>query len=352
VKKIEIWRYNRANKNTFAQGQPMNSLVTDLLEKMVELGYFARTFWAPNPFRPLDQAAERLLAAPLEDFYTAPVTPSDLVFTPLAEAKGEKLGRFRFTSSTMSSHAQNNTVHGLADLRPKGTARAALIFLHGHMMTRATLFPLLWYSRQVVREDFDVYYMNLPYHMLRRPRGSYSGQYSLNADILGSALAFMQGVQDVRALLSWIEQDQKVPVVLAGISLGAFTACMTSIVDARPRAVLSALGGGSLASIPWDGYQGGKIRRQMQSGGVTFDQLERSWRLLSPGCWKPRLDPARVLMIGGKHDRIVTPENVRKLWLAWDQPEIRWYACGHVSSALYHREISQVMSTFLMRSLA
>jgi hypothetical protein len=330
----------------------MNKSLTCLAEKVVELGYQVRTLRTPDPFRCLDPSKDGWVDLSPEQFYTIPAEPPRLVFTPLAQAKGERLLRFRFPSAYTSPHAENNTVHGLADLRPEGTARAALIFLHGHMMTRATLFPLLWYSRQVVSEGFDVYYLNLPYHMLRTPRGSYSGQYSLNADIPGSALAFMQGVRDVRALLTWIEHTCHLPVALAGISLGAFTACMTAVVDARPLAVVSVLGGASLACIPWDGYQGGKIRRQLQAGGTTLEQLEHAWRLVSPGYWQPKLEPKRILMIGGMYDQIVTPANTEKLWNAWARPPIRWFPCGHVSSAVYHREISQEMSAFLKYSLS
>jgi hypothetical protein len=79
----------------------------------------------------------------------------------------------------------------------------------------------------------------------------------------------MQGVRDVRSLLTWIESRRGMPVVLAGISLGAYTACMTATVDPRPRAVISSLGGASLARIPWDGYQSGKIRRPSNNWSVS-----------------------------------------------------------------------------------
>src|SRR5512147_2029897 len=130
----------------------MNRTVTHLAENLIEWGYKFYTYRAPNPFRPLDSSAGWWLKATPEEFYAIPLEAPPLVFTPLAEAKGERLGRFRFPSSFYSPYPVNNTVHGLADLRPDGSARAALVFLHGHMMTRATLFPLLWYSRNVVKE--------------------------------------------------------------------------------------------------------------------------------------------------------------------------------------------------------
>lgn len=329
----------------------MNRIVTHLAEKWVELGYSILTFGTPNSFQVPDETSNAWYTSSPDDFYAVPDGVPDLQFRPLAEANGERLARFHFPSSFTSPHPQNNTVYGLADLHTAGEARAALIFLHGHMMTRATLFPLLWYARTAIRGGYDVYYMNLPYHMLRKPTGTYSGQHSLNANVEGSAMAFRQGVQDVRSLITWIDQERHLPVVLAGISLGAYTACMTAVVDERPRSVVSILGGASLARIPWDGYQGGKIRRQLRQGGVSLEQLEQWWALLNPGNWQPRIDPKRVLLIGGQYDEIVTPSNVHHLWRAWNKPKILWYPCGHVSSALYHRQISAELSRFVENNI-
>lgn len=325
----------------------MNSMVTHLAEKIIEIGYSIRTYHAPNPFRPVIETDPWWQNASLDTFYAIPETPLSFSFTKLAEAKGEKLLRFQFPSAYISPHTHNNTVFGLADLRPKGETKASLIFLHGHMMTRATLFPMIWYSRKVVTEGYDIYYMSLPYHMKRTPPKSYSGQHSLNSDIAGTALTFMQGVRDVRSLVRWISQEKNSPVAIAGISLGAYTACMTAVVEPHLRAVISLLGGASLARIPWDGYQGGKIRRQLQEGGITLEQLERYWSLISPGNFKPAISSDRVLMIGGQYDEIVTPNNVEALWNAWDRPKICWYPCGHITSTVYHQSISTEISTFL-----
>jgi hypothetical protein len=236
-------------------------------------------------------------------------------------------------------------VHGLANLRPEGNARGALIIVHGHTMTHLAL--LEWYARPAIQMDMDVYFIVLPYHMQRAPRGTWSGQYSLNSNIMGSALAFKQGVQDLRSLISWIEQERQVPVILAGVSLGAYTCCMTAVVDDRPKAVLSILGGGSLAQLLWDGYQLGRSRNQLQAGGISDADLERYWALLGPANWQPRVERERVLLLAGKYDPIVTPGNVDRLWQAWSEPDIHWYPCGHGTIAHYHHPVREEIIRFI-----
>jgi hypothetical protein len=327
----------------------MNRTFTILAEKALDFTY--TTYRGPrtgSPFRLPDPSAWWLSASP-EEFFAAPADVPDL------QAETFRLGplgtraRFRFASSYTSPHPANNIVHGVADLRPAGQARAALVFVHGHKMS--TFLPLELFARRIIRGDFDVYYLALPYHMARAPRGTWSGQHSLNADVETTALAFMQGVRDLRALLNWIEQERGLPVALAGVSLGAFTACMAAVVDPRPRAVVSIIGGGSLARIVWDGYQLGQVRRQLEAGGVGLPDLERYWSLLSPENWQPRLGPEQVLLLGGQFDPIVTPANTLRLWQAWGQPEIHWYRCGHVTAALNFHDFGQAMRRFLRQQV-
>lgn len=324
----------------------MDRYLAYLVEKVLDLGFYAtRGMTTPNPFRPPDEAHPWWYASRPEDFYAVDDAPPELHFDRFRNVFRGEQSHFTFISPYKSPHAENNTVHGLVDLRPQGQARAALIFLHGHTMTNFA--TLRWFSRIAIRQEFDLYYLALPYHMQRAPRGTWSGQHSLNSDVKGTALAFMQGVRDVRALINWIVKERGTPVALAGVSLGAYTACMTAVVDSRLKAVVSILGGASLARIPWGGYQSEQIRRQLKAGGVSLDDLERYWMLLSPGRWQPAISTNNVLLIGGKFDKIVSPRNVEALWQAWGQPQLCWYPCGHVTIALYYREVAQVIARFL-----
>ena len=324
----------------------MNRFVTGFLEKSIALGFYTlRVRASPDPFHSPDPDELASLAARPEDFYAIPAEPPRVDFSKNRLGNGTLRDRFTFRSPFTSPHPKNNSVHGLANLRREGKANGALILVHGHTMTTFAL--LEWYARPAIQMGMDVYFIALPYHMQRTPRGTWSGQYSLNSDICGSALAFRQGVQDLRSLISWIEAERHAPVILAGVSLGAFTSCMTAVVDERPKAVISILGGGSLAQILWDGYQLGRSRKQLEAGGVSFADLERYWALLGPANWQPRVARERILLLAGKYDPIVTPENVDRLWQQWNRPDIHWYPCGHGTIAHFHRPVRQAIIRFL-----
>lgn len=327
----------------------MNRLVTNILEKSLALGFYTlRVRSTPDPYHPLQPDDLVCLSAAPEEFYAIPQRPPRLQFSRNTQRMSALRDRFRFKSPYHSPHSQNNIVHGLANLHQEGKASGALIIVHGHTMTTFAL--LEWYARPAIQMGMDVYFLALPYHMQRAPHGTWGGQYALNANIAGSAMAFKQGVQDVRSLISWIEVERQAPVVLAGISLGAYTCCMTAVVDDRPKAVISILGGGSLAQILWDGYQLGRSRKQLEARGVTFDELDRYWALLGPGNWQPKVDRDRILLIAGKYDPIVTPENVDRLWQTWNRPDIHWYPCGHGTIAHFHHPVRDAIFRFLSKT--
>lgn len=328
----------------------MKRLAASFIEKSMALAvYLERVMWTPNPFKPVDPSGLAWTHSSPDAFYAVPYTPPQINFSRKVLGIGTLYDRFTFQSSYTSPYPKNNRVHGLANLRSEGKARAALVLIHGHAMRTFAL--LEWYARPAIEMGFDVYYMALPYHMRRAPAGTWSGQLSLNSDVGGSALAFMQGVKDLRSLMTWIEEVRKAPVVLAGVSLGAFTTLMTAVVDPRPKAILSILGGGSLAQIISDGYQLGRSRRQLKAGGVSAEQLEAYWRLVGPGNWQPRVDPDRILMLAGSYDPIVTPSNTEQLWRAWDKPALHWYPAGHASIAVYHHRVRQEIFDFLINCI-
>lgn len=328
----------------------MNRLTTGLAETTLSLVFgLTKGCWTPNPFQPLTPEDAIWQASCPEDFYAIPDGVPELTFRKKHLPGAVISGRFAYPSVYTSPFPVNNTVHGLARLHRQGQARAALIIVHGHGMTTFSL--LNYYARPALHLGVDVYFIALPYHMQRAPKGTWSGQYSLNADIRGSAMAFKQGVQDVRTLMNWIERERQTPILLAGVSLGAYTCSMTAVVDDRPKGIISIIGGGSLAQIIEDGYQMGRSKRQLQAAGVSAADLERYWALLGPGNWQPKISTDRVLMIAGKYDPIVRPSNVERLWRAWHQPKLHWYPAGHATILTYHHPLRDEITRFIDRCL-
>ena len=325
----------------------MNHLVAHSIDNLIELTLGSlRLIVSPPQYHFQDRDLSDGLIGNPDVLYAIPPQPPSLDFDDIHKwLDGRTVARYRFTSRFSSPHAENNTVYGQADLHESGTAPAALIFLHGYQMN--SFAPLKWLSEASAHSGMDVYYMSLPYHMHRRPKGTWSGMYALSADVERTVQSFRQGVLDVRSLITYIKEVKHQKVALAGISLGAFTSCMATTVDSRPDALVSVLGGGSLADMIWAGFSFRLIRSELRESGVTRANLEDWWRIMAPAIWKPLIAREHTLLIGGEYDPIITPANVTGLWNAWQQPELVWYPCGHASIGLFAKPVGEKISQFL-----
>ena len=328
----------------------MNRYLVKTLEEVTEftLGTVENLFH-PGQFRPLTETEFSAYPSDLQSFYAAPPGAPEMAIIPVHSGRdGSRRLRFSFPSPIASPYPENNIAYGLADLRPPGMARGALIFLHGHKMTG--LGPLEWFTRLSIRAGYDVYYLVGPYHMLRRPKGSYNGQYSVSADLGRTLQAFQQGVVETRLLISWIKSQQELPVALAGISLGGYVAALAACVDGRIAALAPMVTGASFARLVWEDYSLRYVRGELLKAGVGPQELEEIWALTAPGRWRPLLQPERILLMAGQHDPAVLPSNTLDLWRAWGQPGLRWYPCGHTTMFFYAGSMGRDLAEFLLHS--
>jgi pimeloyl-ACP methyl ester carboxylesterase len=325
----------------------MNRFFTHLWENFMEIAVNTVRFRkTPNQFKVPDEGAADWLSETPETFYTVSDTPPELEIASSEQSKSDGTAvTFRYPSQYASPHPENNMVHGLADLRPNGQGRAALVFLHGH--SNDSFDALGVFTRPAMQAGFDVYYIALPYHMERAPQGTWSGQYAFNSNIEQTALAFKQSVMDVRTLVSWILSEKGQPVAVGGASYGAYVSCLTALVDDRPCAIISLAAGASFADVLWAGFPFRALRGELETRGVTPAELDQYWRLLGPGNWPLLLPRERVLLVAGEHDPIVTATNVETLWHAWGEPGIQWYPCGHTSMLFYAGRVARDMAHFL-----
>jgi hypothetical protein len=305
----------------------------------------------PSQFRALDP---HKFPGGLDDpriFYAAPEDAPDLrVTSERINRHGLREMRFTFPSPAPTDFSENNTVYGLADLQAEAVPRGALILLHGHKMVG--LEPLRWFTRAVSANGFDVYFPALPYHMQRRPKGTYDGQHAISADLGRTLLGFRQAVIETRALMSWITSRRPAPIFLAGISLGGYLAALTACVDERPAGVVPIVTGASFARLVYEDFSLRYVRRDLEAAGIQQAELESSWALAAPGRWKPLVPREHILLMAGEYDPSVRPENTRDLWRSWGEPAIQWYPFGHTTLFFYSQRVGRDLTAFMLTEQA
>src|SRR4029077_619699 len=88
----------------------------------------------------------------------------------------------------------------------------------------------------------------------------------------------------------------------------------------------------------------------MQRLGVDLDIARQGLRPISPLVLEPKVPKERRYIVAATGDRLVTPDQVRDLWVHWDRPRIAWGAPSHLT-ALREPETQSLLRDALQTTL-
>lgn len=129
---------------------------------------------------------------------------------------------------------------------------------------------------------------------------------------MGLVQHWTTALAEAKAALTWLGEKQEVDskrLGIAGYSLGSYIALQTAAADQRVRSVMVAAGG-DLPPTRWTGM----VRM-----------------ITDPVKSVKSLNGRPLLMLHGRADRTITPEQAQRLYDAASEPkELRWYDSGHV----------------------
>jgi dienelactone hydrolase len=147
-------------------------------------------------------------------------------------------------------------------------------------------------------------------------------------------------VLDGRRLIGWLASRPEVDparIAIAGVSLGGILAATTLAVEPRASAGFFVMAGGGLAEILRDSQDGDLVHfreRGLDAGAFRDgDELLRRARgftdPVDPLTFADRIDPARVLLVSARYDRVIAPDRTRALWEAMGRPRWLVVPTGH-----------------------
>jgi hypothetical protein len=227
------------------------------------------------------------------------------------------------------SYAPNRTAHAWV-LRHRGAPRPWLVCIHGFQLGHAWADFLLFDPRHFHEKlGLNLVYPVLPFHGKRKV-GRRSGDGFLTGDVLDSVHAEAQAMWDIRRLLSWVRAQDAPAVGVFGISLGGYQASLLAGLDDTLACVIAGV---PLTDIPRALWRHGPplLIRHGEHQGVQRDEVSEVMNVVSPLSLEARVPVERRFLIGGVADRLVTPDQVRDLWLHWERPRIAWYQGGHLT---------------------
>lgn len=223
-----------------------------------------------------------------------------------------------------------------------------LVLLHG-WLAAAWHFPLyLSWARWMATHGIEVWIPRLPHHMERTLPGRVSGELCLSSDLARTVDSIRQGVVETRLLIEWLRRRGNGRCGLWGVSLGGWIASLAATVPVEIDALVLWAPVADPETTLWESSLARDIRAAIAASGLRRGAdlgLER----FAPRARRLRLDPNRMLIVGGRHDRVVAPWTLSQLAHAW-RGAVWWVPHGHISMLVAPR-VLRATRDFLGRRL-
>lgn len=211
-------------------------------------------------------------------------------------------------------------------------ARAAIVLVHGWAVGSRRLHEIEFSISTLYRQlGLDVYFYVHPFHGERTPsKARFGGQLHPSTDLVRTNEGFVQTCQELRALLTLIEERRGGAIGMMGSSLGGYTSALIASIDPRLAFVVPIMAPASLAELFWDHGDHDELRAAAEAAGMTRARFHHAWALHSPLTYQPKVPWERRMIVGAGGDALVTPRHVDILWEHWQRPRRFTFFGGHI----------------------
>jgi hypothetical protein len=270
------------------------------------------------------------------------VEPPELRDPELAPARARKVDfeHMRFESGYVPDpevpgrerwleYSDNRTAHAWV-VRHQGEPRPWLMCVHGYGMGMpgidfGAFQPNFLHGELGLNLVFPILPLHGPRKIGRRSGREFVGGYYMN-----TLHAESQAMWDLRRILSWVRGQGAPRVGVYGLSLGGYTTALLSCLDGDLDCVIPGIPATDFVRIGRR-YSTPMLLREAEAIGLSWEDIEKVFRIVSPLALEPKVPHERRYIFGGTADRLVPADQVRDLWLHWQKPRIAWYAGSHMS---------------------
>jgi dienelactone hydrolase len=234
---------------------------------------------------------------------TYPVGDFTVVLEPNYRDETDWLVRFPSPRPSLDSVVNNVAMEwSLArDSAGKPIKAPAVVIIHesGRGMTAARLF-----GKGLRRLVLHTFVIHLPNYGARTPATPPTIRELLPS--LQQAVSDVRRARDAVAALPFVDASL---IALQGISLGGFVAATVAGVDRGYHRVFVLLAGGNLADVIQQGAKdAAMLRRQLESAGISVDEIVRLARGVEPMRLAHRVDAGSTWLFSAKFDEVVPPK--------------------------------------------
>ncbi len=204
--------------------------------------------------------------------------------------------------------------------------RPVAILVHGYMMGRLPIDERVWPIARLDLAGLDCALVVLPFHG-RRADPARSGRPEFpGRDPRITNEGFRQTAGEIGALAAWLRREGHPAVGLIGMSLGGYAAALAATTLPNVDFLVPII---PLASLADFAIEQGGLSESPELRAREHELLDRAYRVASPLAREPRVAKERVLVLGGKSDRITPLSHAKRLAHHFRAPLAAWDG-GHL----------------------
>lgn len=284
------------------------------------------------------------------DFYAYDAAaPFAVTETPQPPQGGATVVRVTFPSPVATPYPVNNTVKAFLFLPPGPGPHPAMLVLHE--WNAGTIDAGARLCGAITSAGVAALLVEEPYSLERRP----PEPRATDAQILSGDVPHMrdnlrQAVLDARRGLDYLARRPDVDAArlgVGGISLGGVLSGVVAKADPRIKVVVTLVGGADFARGFWNGLLTRRYRGDIRRRGYSFETFQQAMSPIEATNGARPFDPDDALMLDGRYDVVIFPEQARALAQALGGARIVWANTGHYGLRFSQAQAGELTRRFL-----
>ena len=275
-----------------------------------------------------------------DQYYVANEPPTELKAN-LARTLGNGGVSIAWHSPLSTQFAANNIARAEFFQASDRGLNAPTVFLLHSLMSASRIGYRRWASR-INEVGWNVWFVHLPYHYSRVPRGYWNGELAITPDLIRNAEALRQGVMELRQLISALRETGCQDFGVLGTSYGAWMGALLAMVERDLRFVALMAPIVNVEHAIWVSAASRVMRRRLRRAKIEPSLIARHFHLCSPLHNRPRCDPDRVLFVAGEFDLISPVKHIEAIHQKWRGSELLYVPQGHFGYRMMHDTIARL----------
>ena len=262
---------------------------------------------------------------------------------PEMQWKGER--DFEFTSTIKTDLPNMDLVRGKFFRAGNDWKKnATVVMVHGWNDEFGYIYRFPWLAKMLLKHGINSMFLELPFHLKRRPKGEGIPRDFISADLFSTVRASQQSLADIRSAIAWLEKETTGRIGLFGVSLGGFLGGILFLTEERLHcgALMIPVCDLERAFCELDFCR--PIRESLRTGTLNFEKIQLQNKL-------PLLPRDKILLIESEYDVFAPKPTIESLWAGWGEPQIWREKHGHIS-ILFSRRIMERTVQWLSASLS